>query len=78
MTKDFFGNGFDMLFSELNKIMVNKVAFVGCRGSIAPSPFRSATASIQPETNDFFTKISSKASSTGKNFDEKNAVIVSL
>jgi len=29
MTKDLFGVGFDVLFSELYKIMVNKVTFVG-------------------------------------------------
>jgi len=29
MTKDLFGVGFDVLFSELYKIMVYKVTFVG-------------------------------------------------
>jgi len=32
MTKDLFGIVFDILFSELYKIMVNKVTFVGFRG----------------------------------------------
>jgi len=29
--KVLFGSGFDMLFSELYKIIVNKVAFLDCR-----------------------------------------------
>jgi len=36
VTKDLLGIVFDMLFSELYKIMVNGVTFVGFRGSIAP------------------------------------------
>jgi len=32
MTKDLFGIGFDMLFSEMYKNKVNKVTFVGFRG----------------------------------------------
>ena len=34
--EDLFGIVFDMLFSELYKIMVNGVSFVGFRESIAP------------------------------------------
>jgi len=36
MTKDLFGIGFDVLFSELYKIMVNKITFVGFRGGNRP------------------------------------------
>jgi len=35
MTKVLLGNGFDMSLSELYKIMVNEVIFVGFRGVIA-------------------------------------------
>ena len=37
LTKDLFGFGFDMLFSELCKIMVNKVTFVGFTGGDRPN-----------------------------------------
>jgi len=37
MTTGLFGIGFDMLYSELYKIMVNKVTFVGFMGSKSPS-----------------------------------------
>jgi len=33
--KDLFEIGFDMLFSELHKIMVNKGTFVGFKGEIS-------------------------------------------
>jgi len=35
--EDLFGIVFDMLFSELCKIMMNGITFVGFRGSIAPT-----------------------------------------
>jgi len=35
MTKELFGIGFDMLFSELYKIMVSKATFLRFRRSIA-------------------------------------------
>jgi len=37
MTKNLFGIGFDMLFSELYKIMVKKVTFVSFRGVDRPN-----------------------------------------
>jgi len=42
MTKDLFGIGFDMFFSELYKIVGNKVTFVGLRGRLPQSPPGSA------------------------------------
>jgi len=37
MAKDLFGIDFDVLFSELFKIMMNKVTFVGFTGSDHPN-----------------------------------------
>jgi len=37
MTEDLFRIGFDMLFSELHKIMVIKVTFLGFRGGDRPN-----------------------------------------
>jgi len=37
MTKDLFVIGFDMLFSDLHKIMANKTTFVGFKGGDRPN-----------------------------------------
>jgi len=47
LTKDVFGIGFDMLFSELHQLMANKVTFVGFRGGTIALPTGSTLRRIQ-------------------------------
>jgi len=46
MTKDLLGIGFDMLFSELYKIMVDKFTFVGFREGDCPPWIRHSLGRI--------------------------------
>jgi len=46
MTKDLFGIDFYMLFSELCKIMVNKVTFTSCKGDDRPNTPGSAPGEV--------------------------------
>jgi len=56
MTKDLLGFGFDMLFSELCNIMVNKVIFVGFREGDRPN--RPVPGSAPDLKEPFFCKAS--------------------